>query len=264
MKASVLQPGLLVSLKTSVKGGVSYQRIEVEPEHIDETGARKARWETARVIPDPQEFENAGIARGKARALVSGVCCNSAFGLLCPSIKEDELQAAITEARRITEAHNETAALTRVEVFVLVGRIAQDDAEAARAIGAEVRELLEAMQAGIKAADPEAIREAANKARAIGGMLSEGVAGKVDKAIEEARSAAREIVRKVEKQGFRAADVVAVCSVKAIEAARFAFLDVDAGEVKSEAPTGRALELPDEDAPAVSAAPTVALPLELI
>ncbi len=38
------------------------------------------------------------------------------------------------EARAVADAHNAAAALTRVDLYVIVGRIAQDDAEAARAI----------------------------------------------------------------------------------------------------------------------------------
>lgn len=262
MRISVLKPGYLVSLKTSIRGGVNYQRLDLETDHVDETGARVARWETKRAIIDPAEFERATGTRSRARSLISAVCCNSSFGLLCPTSRESELTAAIDAAREVADSHNRAAQLTQVDVFILVGRIAQDDAEAARAISAEVRELLEAMQAGIKAANPEAIREAASKARALGGMLSAGVAGQVSAAILEARSAAREIVKRVEKAGELAADVVAECSTRQIEAARFAFLDLDeAAAVEREAPAGRAIDL--EAAPVtITAAPRSNLQLE--
>lgn len=259
MKTQVLKPGLLVSLKTGVRGGVNYQRVEIEPDHATDDGARVARWETRRHIPDPVEFEAANVARGKCRAVVSSICCPSSFGLLCPASEESKLQDAIEAARDVAREHNAVANLTRVEVYVLVGRVAQDDAEAARAIGAELRDLLEAMQAGIKAADPAAIREAANKAKAIGAMLSEDVSGKVDAAITEARKAARELVKRVEKDGMRAADVVAFCSVKAIEAARFAFLDLDEGEAQPEAPRAPNVDLSAPEA----AAPMQALSFSL-
>lgn len=243
MKTSTIKPGLLVSLKTTIRGGVNYKRITIEADHATDEGSRRARWETQRDIPDPIEHEAATVARGKARSLVTAVCCMSSFGLLCPSERESDLDDAIKAARAIVDQHNEGAALTRVDVFVLAGRVAQDDAEAARAIGAEVRELLEAMRAGIAVADPVAIREAANKARAIGAMLSDDVSGKVGEAIAEARLAAREIVRRVEKAGQDSAGVVALCSVEKIEAARFAFLDLDQGEAQSETPAAAALDL---------------------
>jgi len=175
---------------------------------------------------------------------VAGVCCVSSFGLLCPSLQEPELQAAIEAAREIADKHNEGARLTRVEVFVLVGRIAQDDAEAARAIGSELRDLMEQMKAGIAAANPEAIREAANKARNLGAMLAPEVSDKVAGAIAEARRAAREIIKRVEKAGETAARVVAECSVSKIETARFAFLDLDEGATASAEPVpARGLDL---------------------
>lgn len=267
MKFSTLKPGLLVSLKTSVVGAVNYQRRDLEAEHTNSRGEAVARWETLRIIPDQADFELAKKARSKARSLISSVCCVSSFGLLCPNAAEADLTAAIEEARKITEAHNLASARSRVEVFVLVGRVADDDIEAARAIGAEVRELLDAMQDSIRSADTEAIRQAASRARALGGMLSENVAGKVSDAIAEARKAAREIVKRVEKEGEQAAVVIAELSMKNIEAARFAFLDLEsqaAAAAPSAAP--RAVEvrpLDDEAAPAQAVEQAAPQPLEI-
>jgi len=263
MKTSVLKPGYLVSLKTSLRGGVNYARIDIEPDHETADGARVAKWETRRAIPDPEEFERASSARSKARALVASVCCTSSFGLLCPSSDEEKLFDAIGAAREVADAHNGGASLTRVEVFVLVGRVAQDDAEAARAIGSEIRELLEAMRAGIAAADPRAIREAATKAKNLGAMLSADVAAQVSGAIVEARAAARAIVARIEKAGETAASVVAQCSTARIESARFAFLDLDEGtQATSEAPAARGIDI-DISASAAEVYATPAPMLEL-
>ena len=259
MRTTVLKPGLLVSLHTSLRGGVNYQRVELEADHTTAEGERRARWETTRHIPDPAEFEAASKARSAARAKVAGACCFSAFGLLCPTEREAELQAAIAEARAIADAHNGAAQLSRVEVYVMIGRVAQDDVEAARAISSEMRELIEAMQQGIRQADPAAIREAANRARSVGGMLTEETATKVDAAIAQARKVARELVKRVEKAGEVAATVVAQCNVGAIEAARFAFLDMDEGRVEGQAAAARPVEL-DGAAPLQAAAqPALAL-----
>ena len=260
MKTSIIKPGLLVSLKTSIRGGVDYQRIELEPEHTDDDGASVARWETLRHIPEPAEYERANAARGRARALVSSACCLSSFGLLCPSDQEEKLRAAIDEARSTAASFNAGAKLSQVEVYVIVGRVAQDEAEAMRSIAAELRELMEQMLQGIKAADPEAIREAANKARNLGGMLSQDAAERVSVAIVEARAAAREIVKRVEKSGEAAAAVVAELSFKRIEAARFAFLDLDEGTAIPEAPAAPGVDLDftqqqAEPVAAISAAP---------
>lgn len=247
LKASVLRPGLLVSLKTSIKGGVNYQRVDVERDHETTDGARVSRWETTREIPNPQEFEAAVQARSKARSIISGACSASSFGLLCPSADEFKLMEAIKDARQVADAHNKDAQLARVEVYVLIGRVARDDEEAARAIASEVRELIEAMQAGIKEANPEAIRDAANKARNLGSMLSDDVAGKVTDAIAQARKAAREIVKRVEKAGESAAEVMKEIVTDKLESARFAFLDMDdASPVNQEAPTARPVDMPPE------------------
>jgi hypothetical protein len=227
MLTSVLKPGLLVSLKTNVRGGVEYQRRELEQEHTEGNGSTVAKWETTRVILDPVEYERAIQARGKARTAVISACNQTSFGLLCPMAREAELNTAIDVARIIADEFNATALRSTVEVYVITGRVAQDDVEAARAIGAEIRDLLEAMESGIKAMDAEAIREAANKARAIGGMLTESANEKMQSAIKEARAAARVIVKRIEKGAEDSAKVVAEISIKEIEAARFAFIDLD-------------------------------------
>jgi hypothetical protein len=246
MYTSVLKPGLLVSLKTNVKGGVEYERREMEADHTAEDGARVARWETARRIPDPAEYERAIQARGKARTAVISVCNVTSFGLLCPLSKEAELKTAVEVARGIADEFNLTAQRTQIEVYIIAGRVALDDLEAVKAISAEVRDLLADMEAGIKNADPEAIREAATKARAVGGMLTDDAAEKVTGAIAEARKAARDIVRRVEKAGEQAGAVVAELSVANIQAARFAFLDIEPGTQPapdSEAPAAPSLDL---------------------
>ena len=240
MRISVLKPGLLVSLKTSVAGAVKYQRTELEAEHVDQDGASVARWETTREIPDPAEFDRATKARSAARAVIAGTCCASSFGLLCPTEKEGELQAAMTAAQKLVNDFNITAKRSRIDVYVLIGRVADNDVEAARAIGAELRELVELMQAGIKAADPDAIRDAANRARALGGMLSEDAGRKVSEAITQARKVARELVKRVQGAGEQAAVVVSQCNVEAIERARFAFLDLE----KSDAPAPESVPVP--------------------
>jgi hypothetical protein len=177
------------------------------------------------------------------------------------------LEASIADARTVADRFNATASKSHIEVYVMVGRVAQDDVEAARAIGSEVRDLINQMQAGIANASPEAIREAANKARNLRTMLSAEVAGQVSAAIIEARKAAREIVSRVEKAGEPAAQVVAELSTERLKSARFAFLDLDesdAPEVQHEAPTGRVVDLEADSAPSLSAASVENRTLDLI
>jgi hypothetical protein len=266
MQTTIIRPGLLVSLKTTVRGGVTYQKRTIEADHA-RGAARVATWETTREIADADEHAAAIVARGKARTAVTRVCCASTFGLLCPQARESELRAAIEEAQAIANTHNGAAKCTRLEVFAITGRIADNDEQAARAISSEVRDLIAAMETGVRAADPEAIREAANKARALAGMLSPDAQTAVSKAIADVRSIARDIVRRVEKQGEQAASIVQGLKLESLQAARFAVLDLsdsselDAGDSLPLA--GRALdfepetgaELTDEPAAAVMMAP---------
>jgi len=99
MHTTMIRPGLLVSLKTTLRGGVTYQKRTIDPEHA--VGAALVEtWETTREVADAEDHARAIVARGKCGSLVTGVCCSSSFGLLCPVEREDKLAAAIEEATR--------------------------------------------------------------------------------------------------------------------------------------------------------------------
>lgn len=222
-----LRPSLLVALSVRNTGGVYYERRDIDA-RTTATGALKTKWETDKTITDPAAFTVATQTRTKCRTMISRLCAASDFGLLCPQDQEEALRAAIEESRAIATAHNATGAATRVEVYALVARVASDDAEAVKAINAEIRGLLDRMDAGIKAGDAEAIRKAATEARAVGAVLTEEAQRKVTAAIDAARAAARQIVKRIEKEGENAATVIAEIKADEIRDARFAFLDFDA------------------------------------
>jgi hypothetical protein len=240
MKTSTLRPGLLVSLKSSVRGNVRYHKRTLESRRVTKSGQEKERWETERTIDDKAEHEAAQQARTAARLCITGVCAWSAFGLLCPEDRSDELESAIAEARQIADVFNATAKLTRLHVYVITGRIAPDDVEAVRAINSEVRDLLEDMSRGVANLDVKAVREAANKARSIGMMLSPDASARIQIAIDTARSAARKIV----KAGEQAARQIDKRAVRLIVEQRTAFLDFDQEqEVATPTVPGRVLDL---------------------
>lgn len=226
MKTSTLRPGLLVSLKTSISGNVSYSKEIIESDHVVETGEKVAEWQTRRVVADPKEHDAAREARGKASRLIRSCCTLSAFGLLCPESAKENLDKAIREARDIADQFNETATLTRVYVYVIVGRIAPDDVEAVKAINSEVRELLEEMERGLRNFDVKLIRESASKAKSVGNMLSPEAGARVAVAVEAARASAKKIVL----AGDTAARELDVVAIRAITESRTAFLDLDEGK----------------------------------
>ena len=272
---SILRPGFMVSLKTSVAGGVSYQRTDLTPSGNEAAaeGSVVAKWETTKVVEDPAEHERASKVRNEARSLVSKVCAATAFGLLCPETREAELLAAVAQARALVSRHNEDARCTRVSIYVMTGKISSSDEESARAIGDEVRTLIQGMSTAIDRLDPDAIREAANRAQKLEAMLAPEQAGRVGAAVMAARKAARDITRRVTKGGELAAVVLMDIQRGAIEQARIAFLDLDEPTVlEGEALPGvdlarvGSLEIDDEPLAAVPAvmteAPAPALDME--
>ena len=242
LKSSTLRPGLLVSLKTSVVGNAHYERRDIEKEHVVKaSGASKATWETERTISDPVEYELAHKARSKARAVISVVCAQSAFGLLCPESRVADLERAIAEAHRIENDFNSKARLTRLQVYVMTGRIAPDDMEAVKAIKSECRDLLDSMRKAVGDMNVEAIRRASKQARSVAQMLQPESAERIQIAIDTARKVAREIV----KAGEQAEVEVDKAAMRKIREARTAFLDLDAqDEVKTTKAKGRAIDLP--------------------
>jgi hypothetical protein len=245
LQVSTLRPGLLIALSTSVNGNVSYAKKTIDADHYVNELTRRARWETERTIQDAKEHEAAIKTRSKIRSLITGVCARSDYGLLCPEDKAEELADKIAEARKLADDFNAGAVLTKVEVYILPARIAPDEVEAARAIRAELRGLVEDMQRAIRAGDPKAIREAANKARSISQMLSDDKRDEISAAITIARG----VARRLSKQ----ADVTTVeidqQAIEALGAKRALFLDLDVGGDVTAPVAEEGLDLDIGDAP---------------
>lgn len=240
MRTSTLVPGLLISLKTTVSGNVEYYRRDIDLEYIARDGSKQAKWETEMRIEDPAEHEEATKIRGKCRTLISGVCSKSAFGLLCPEDRSEDLSSAVNLAQDLADEFNRGAKLTRVSVYVIAGRIAADDVGAMRAINSEVRDLLDTIEGGLRRLDVETVREAASRAKSIGRMLSPDAQTRLQGAVKAARSAARRIVKAAE-QGAAEVDEA---TLRRVRESRTAFLDIDeAGEVAAPVAEGRAIDL---------------------
>ena len=243
---STLRPGLLVGLKTSIRGNVSYKTRDLEKEHQLEGGAARAVWETERTVANKAELNRAIKARGEARHAIASVCSRTSFGLLCPEAWEKSLREGITRARQIAAEFNQRARVTEVEVNVIVGRVAQDDVEAVRAINSEVRDLMREMAVGIKELDVKQVRDAANRARSVGAMLTPEASERIKEAIATARASARQII----KAGEAAAKEVDKEAIKKINQVRTAFLDFsDEASILPTAPrtSGRAVDLTPEN-----------------
>ena len=256
---TTLRPGLLVSLNTSIRGNVNYDKRDIEAEHLTGDGEKRAVWETTRVVQDPAEHDEAVKVRSKCRSLITGVCSSSSFGLLCPEALSGKLDDAIAEARDLADQFNARAKLSHIGVYVIAGRIARDDVEAVRAINSEIRDLMDSMERGLKNLDVKVVREAADKARSLGQMLSTEASAQVQNAIDAARSAARRIV----KAGEAGAIEIDSRAIRAITTARTQFLDLDddGREIGAPVAAGRAVDFEEGAYQAMSAAPRVSLPL---
>lgn len=218
-----LRPGVLVSLSTSIDGGVEYQRVDLENCAITDGGSQRSRWETTRTVVDPKEHEEAVKVRGKCRALITGVCTSTARHLLCPLEKEALLREKITEARELAWAFNKTATTTSVTVSVICSRVANDDQQAAQEISLEFRALVALAESGVAQMDKKKVQDAAAKMKDLGQVFNPDSKLKVDDAV----AAFRKVARKIGKAGEAAAVEIDTETMAKLRAARTAFLDLD-------------------------------------
>lgn len=225
LESTTIRPGVLVSLKTQLKGGVSYKTTE---ETVEREGvAEHKSWRTDRHVEDVRELKAATEVRNKAGNMIRNACIRTPFGLLCPLSEKDQLIRRIREARAVTEEHNKDARFTRVDVYVLMGDIASNDREAAKALLSDVRSTIEQMQGGITEVDVQKIREAAKRAKELGRMLTDQQSSIVGGAVKAAREAARLLLKRVENGSETAEAVLKEVNLGPINNVRFLHLDID-------------------------------------
>ena len=228
-RTEVMVPGILVALKTSVRGGVEYQRTDVE--RSDEGHVKE--WHTKRYMDDPAERKAATELVNKLSNSISRLCVRTTFGLLCRTDREAELDAAIRDVRASVREWNATTRYSTVHLNAVKGRIADNDEEAIRAIVDEATDLLDRMERGLSDADVTVIRDAASRAKRLAAMMTPEAAGQIESALEAARDAARAIVRKSGELDARVADAMVQVETEAFAKARFTFLEAAEAAVES-------------------------------
>lgn len=192
---TLLRPGFIVVLKTALIGNISYHKVVLEREHMTDEGTEEARWETKRVIGDRAEHDAGRKAQADARAKVSAVCTNTAFGLICALEDEAALATALAEAKEIAAVFNRTARHSRVIVRPLVGQLQGERFDVVGAMAAEALDLINQVHAGVAARNAQEIREAANDLRRLAEMFSAEGRGPLEDVVNAGRGAARKIVK---------------------------------------------------------------------
>lgn len=237
-----LRPAILVSLATSVKGGSTSERLDLDA-HLE--GASKVeKWQTTKTVFDPEEHRRAGETRKSIRRLFEGVARWTPFGLVVELEREAELREAVAQAEALAAEFNAGATHSRVKFSWLPARIDQggNAADAVIAIRQEIGGLMEDLERASRAGEVESIRDISNRATSLGKLLAEGSpgTGQLGVAVEEARRVARAVVRRVEKAGERLEDVLTESNLAPVSAARFLFLgDEDVTEPETNvAPEG--------------------------
>ena len=251
VRVSTIKPGVLVALRTSIRGNVQYEKQNLN-EGVLPGGAAVREWETKRTVYDPAEYERAVKVRQKARNTIALACVVSSYGLLCPTENQDALDTAVREARKVVREFNANAKLTSVSLNVFGARIADNDVEAARAIGNELNDLMRAMERGVAKLDVEGIRKAATAALQVSNMVSPGMQERVTDFVKQAR----DLATKINKNAEVAAKEIDAATMQVLASKRTAFLEIgEFEEVEGpRAAAGRALDFtPEAEVPATTA-----------
>lgn len=225
-----IRPSILVSLKTELDGNNHYAHKTVEGAHLEADGSRKRVWQTTNIVDDPEELEAGRAARSAAWSAISKVCRSTAFGLMADADQLEAVEAGALEAFAIADKFNASARLSRLRVSVQYGVVTQDNVIAVESMRREVERLIEAMQAGIAAQQPDKVRDAANRLTAAKGFLGDDAMAKAEEAIGIARGSANSLaatLRKLAKTGQEAAVEIDQAALDALQSARAAFLDLD-------------------------------------
>jgi hypothetical protein len=224
-----MKPSYLVSVKTSLNGGIQYNRKDVRDEHLED-GSEEQEWNTTKVISDPEEYKVATLLRAKVAGMISNKCKLTPFGLICPEGEIETVQLTEQLAQLEVEEYNINAKYTTISLNVMMGYIASDDVQAAQRIAKQMRDLATEMKRCVRAGDIEGIREAAKTANQMRAILGEEEKARVSLAVKEARDAARTITKEVVKNGKKVDAVVPALKVGAISKMRLAFIDIDEGD----------------------------------
>jgi hypothetical protein len=232
-----IRPGYLVVLKTAIRGNVSYDRQIIEGTAVDKDGVETEAWETKRRVANAKEHKRAKVARSKANSLIRSVCVQTSFGLLCPDVDSDKLEAAVKAAHAVVDEFNSTSELTKVFVGAITGKVTPDDAEAVRMIKEEVRGLMDEVSRGVGNNDVKSIRKAASGLKEVGEALPVDARATVTMAVETARTTATAI----KKAGDGAS--VDKSAIKRITELRAAFVDLDETKPVAKAKKAKAKQL---------------------
>ena len=235
MERRIIKPSILVGLKSTISGGIKYDRVDLERARIDNNGTEMAKWETTRLIDNKDEYDEAVKVRGKAVSNIRRLCHAFDLGLVCPMEKVEELETAIRESKEIVREFNRDSIYSKINIFPSTWEARDNGEDAVRQLSAEVMELIEEMQTGINSFNVAGIRKAANKARQLAGVWEREPEDMLNDAIKQARKAARMFVKRVEKEGEQAEAVLAEVKRNDLEKARVAFLDYSQEEEDKDA-----------------------------
>ena len=239
-----LRDSVFLVLTTRLVGGIKYDREELGGDV--KSGTEILEWKTRRTIENVEEHRKAVATRSKMRSIVTKNCISTMMGLICPKVDELKLDESLGEAERIAKEFNETAKTCRLGVIGMKWDVQSDNDKAAKLIAGQIKNMLSDLDAAIKEANVEKIREILASTKGLDETIPDNKGGTVlAEAMRAARVAATTIRREFEKKARDIEEVKRELDTTPIDSARAFFLDF-ADDVTPVAP-GEALAAPEID-----------------
>ena len=224
-----MKPALMVSSSIARVGGM---RQSKENEHVELDGAHEVkRWTAIRDVTDRNDLKAADAVASECRRMLRQVCVGTAFGLVCPMDRKQELTEIIGQIRaRLTEA-NKTLNTCHLTSMFVTGTIVSDDKEAAEALTAQLGGFLGGLSAALEACDVKKIRQTLASMKGIETLLPPIQSAAINKAMAAARKAAAFIRHEVEKKDRSITAVRMELDLSELDVARAMFVEV--GDIKA-------------------------------
>ena len=189
---------LLVREVTSSELGLHYEREVLSEKQIGER--EECLSQTLRVYDHKAEALAAKAVVERARARIRKLCAKTVLGLVCPTSKEAELEAAVAEVEAMIAEANREFSICKVDYTVVPIRVEHDNARAMDALRREIQGYGERLVAATKSLDPVAIRRVLRSGEAIEALIAEEslrqsfveLGREAQKTVREIKRAARE------------------------------------------------------------------------
>jgi len=159
IKIDTIPPGFLVISKIEMRGGIHYERDDVD-EYFEDDIRKIKEWNTKSIIDDVDERAEAIKTISTMRRTIGAICANTKVGMLCPAEKKTQLYEAVTEIKELAKEFNSTASTVEISPWFGIAKVKEDNQTVIEAIAGQVAEVCTRVDEALTISDLAALRKA--------------------------------------------------------------------------------------------------------